>query len=454
MKLLSLAFLQFAIFIGACQPAKAASPYDINVFSADVTHGWVKDISGNNIYGSRTSPQLYPLVWALNYAGPGHGRRIHLNNGQYGPVAFDSQAKYIGNPKYVHKLNSDASNFIQVIGDVDASGKRLAEISAITAGGTTISVHPGPFHYIEWYNVKINAGWFGIAMGTALNAAPPNDRFTSWHFFNSEINGGFDHKTQTGVNSKWGMLSYGLDDFIFEGGKCQGVRQQQCFYLHTDKGNVRIANNVLCEMGRSAIQIVARHCEGVCNLPANPGDIIISGNTIADTGIASMDGFQGGQSLTVMGRNTGNIEISNNTFSYGQDLCTPGLMAAVMALPAYPHNLKWGLGATVIWSDTAVDREAGEKAGPVKYFGNQITYCPTCQQGNAVSLSSALSVDAYNNYIRVGSKDKALLLGENNPSHVLPDAYCIHENHLMNGGKLYLNLIAKTQPQSLGMACP
>ena len=348
--------LAVALGQSSMQPADAQPGlqliYDMKVHAdpSDPTKGWVTDGHNNPLYGSPSSTQVAPLPWALERTGPSPmlGTKIQLRAGTYAPFEFDP---FSSSAQAVGVMGGAPGAPVHVYGE---NGTVIGPNN--TGGGSTMTVRgkvPNhSFHQIRWYDVT----WMGGNAGACILVGACSDanngiQYNGWKFFNCEMDGGFDHKSGTGFNSKWGMRAYSMSGFLWRGGTVHDVKQEHGFYMSTFRGNGTIQGVTMWELGRTAIQIVARVDVFTClNMPENPGDILINGNYIADIGLQPGD-YHAGTAITITGRQNGITRILDNTVEFGFDTFTPGLRHAILNMPDYPVSKPYGTGAVIHWTE-------------------------------------------------------------------------------------------------------
>lgn len=411
----------------------SAVAQDMFVHESVMPNGYVTNAAGASLYGTAAAPKPYPLAWAIENANDQRGRHIKVKAGNYGAIKFENKTST--NPQVVNTMSSSAATPIVVDGEPGAT---------IKGGlGDTISVlnvtpNNNPFQYIRFKNLLIE----GSDRAAVIIGAGGTNPYIGWEFDNVTIDGRYDHKSGTGFNSKWGFLTYQLKDFKFENGTIKNIKREHAIYMHNNAGDVYIRNNNLYEVGRTAVQIVARPSEG----PTNPGDIYIENNIIADTGLQPGD-YHAGQSITITGGNLGTAYINNNEISYGIDKFTPGLKAGVMSHPDYSKNKGYGAGATVVYLDF---KDGGVKAKNIKYTRNNIIYCSSCGSTWSVSIGGCESATVVTNSI-VGGTKNAIAVGQAMlGGHAIPTNYCVKGNALPVGKNFVLGGVISQQPKILG----
>lgn len=149
---------------------------------------------------------------------------------------------------------------------------------------------------------------------------PNGRRHVGIHFLGCKIGlasgKGWNAETNQGFRGKWGVLSYELDDFLFQGGEVVGIAKEHCFYHHNPRARLAQGNAIVLRgvtmkwAGRTAVQVVCRSHEG----PGGQGNVIIDGCTIEDVCLED-DG--GGSALTFRGNLNGKVLIRNTTVKLG-----------------------------------------------------------------------------------------------------------------------------------------
>lgn len=145
-----------------------------------------------------------------------------------------------------------------------------------------------PYPGVRFYDCRI-----GLASGTGWNA-----------------------ETDSGFRGKWGVLSYQLDDFLFQGGEVTGIGKEHCFYHHNPSAPTATSNAITIRgvtmkwARRTAVQVVSRVNEG----PNGRGNILIEDCRIED--VCLEDGG-GGSALTFRGNLDGSVLIRNTRVALG-----------------------------------------------------------------------------------------------------------------------------------------
>ncbi len=433
--------------------------FDLKVVHITPTTGYVQDSNENYIYGSQSSPAQWPLAWAIKNANDANGRRIDLY-GTAGRLVFE------GNPAnsfMVDTMDSSKNNPIII------SGKNGATIDALGSGDTISIISElgptHPFNYIIWKDLTIIPGYRSAIHLGALSDSKwtGNPGYKGWEFDNVIIDGLWSHKDNSGpINTKWGIQLYSSNDFVYKNGIIRNIEKEHAIYMHHPAGPTTIENNEFYQLGRTAVQVTSRkNKNNEVNMPANPFPVDIKNNIFADTGLEE-GGFFGGQTVTIVGRNTGTINVTGNYISYCEDLYTLGLCEAVQQRmnDYFNPDKAYGSGATVSW--TTLDEEY-EISGRLIYAYNKIVY-GTNSNGDAgtnpaVSISAVDTAEIYWNTIRAGADKNALIIGEGKPqTHPTPNNYCATNNVITNGGRITIGGTSgsETQPIDSGgsAVCP
>ncbi|MEM7307926.1 MAG: hypothetical protein AAF682_14710 [Planctomycetota bacterium] len=453
---------------------------DLVVVSTGAPDGYVQDTQNNYLYGSPASPQPYPLVWALEHTGtpggsgpygPTYGYHVQLTAGTYAPFKFDTGSTSAPSVNWIGSSNASP---------VIVQGGAGVVIERSTGPGSdTIFVISGgdpghPFNFITWRDIFIEASTrAGVLIG--WGGDPPDEvAYTGWTFENCEIDGDFDHAAQSGPDSKWGMLTWALADFTWSGGSVHNIHREHCFYMHNNAGDVLIEDADLYEVGRTALQVVARKWEGTPQnpvLPPNPGDITLRDCVIADTGLFNAginpdsglpysSNFHHGQSVTIVGRQLGTSTVTGNRIEYGLDTFTPGLRAAIVARHDYPPNTPYGNGAFHAWT---TPKEDFEQSTLLILHSNRITYNATGCDYKPVVVGAFLFACVQNNFVSSGSKPDAIEVGlvptsGQPPWHPAPIFYQIEGNVCLQGsgapGNILFLDVPIQQPYTNQLLCP
>jgi hypothetical protein len=140
------------------------------------------------------------------------------------------------------------------------------------------------------------------------------------HFFDCRIGlssgTGWNAETASGFKGKWGVLSYQLDDFLFQGGEVIGIAKEHCFYHHNPRAaspqhNAIVIRRVTMKWaGRTAVQVVSRAGEG----PPGRGNVVIEACTIEDV---CLEDNGGGSALTFRGNLDGGVLIRDTSVHLG-----------------------------------------------------------------------------------------------------------------------------------------
>ena len=241
--------------------------------------------------------------------------------------------------------------------------------------------------YLEWggaWSIE-NLDVYGNSTAAIMTENPYAKRW-SYHpgfrdirFCDTRIIGGYDFNTDSGFNTKWGFLSYGLGrsaytntpGFIFKAGSkrakaigghtLQGIKREHFFYFHNvqggGQGGIYIGGNSVDDpltasgAGRTFIQVANRDSEG----PAGNADITLQYIEISDV---SLQQGGGGSALSFNGNHTGTITIDHVDVRLGAN---PDLH------PNYQDNITGGF---VSWdgSGSTVETPNGDIIIKNSYF--------------------------------------------------------------------------------------
>ena len=348
------------------------------------------------------SPDTFTLVWALNHTGDPLdgklGRNILLTAGTFPAFSFDSTAATWMQSR-VREIGSEPDAPVVIRGEDGAVIDRLSD-----EWGSTIGVlgHGAnhTFNYIHWQNIKFEAsGDAAFLIGSSADLVNGGS-YTGWSFEDCEIDGGYDWYTGTGRNSKWGILTWAVSDFSFRNGYVHDIRREHAFYMHNNLGDVWLEGNVVERCGRTFCQFTARKFEfGVGPLPENPGNIFVRDNAISDVTLG--DGCEGGQAVTLTGRNRGVMVLSRNTILFGLDQELKDALAAQgVCVPEPDGSRPIGNGAVVAWTTGSEDYET---SFAMAMIGNVIIYGPDAGRTAAVSLSALDILWVSGNIILIGA---------------------------------------------------
>jgi hypothetical protein len=112
------------------------------------------------------------------------------------------------------------------------------------------------------------------------------------------------------------VLSYQLDNFLYQGGEVVGIGKEHCFYHHnpnalTPRSPAIVHRNVTMKWaGRTAIQVVSRVHEG----PGGQGNVLIENCRIEDV---CLEDQGGGSALTFRGNLDGTVLIRQTRVHLG-----------------------------------------------------------------------------------------------------------------------------------------
>ena len=329
-------------------------------------------VTPNGAQGPNGSIQGADALWrAIDAAGPGD--QILVQSGEYPAGAIGRGAhKPVGQPGAPIR--------------VQAQG--LVTIKRLSYGGATLAVQGG--EWIRFEGFRFEASTSGIFF------FPDWERgHQGFSFFNCEIDGMYDwvagrSRDPGGAPSKWGVFSWGLRDFTWEGGSIHDLFYEHAMYHHNPTGNLVVKNTTIERVGRTAIQIRCAEIDGgMTGLPQGSGHFLVSGCTIRDTGLQD-----GGTSITLAGRNAIQTSILQNRFEYG--LNEPLRAAWSARVPGH----RMGSGAIVVWSE-----EQGWLNGPVDVLSNVILHAKGCGDRPAIQIGSTPAADVRGNRIEVGDPD-------------------------------------------------
>jgi len=194
---------------------------------------------------------------------------------------------------------------------VDVCGTSADDVEIVppfgpgTVGHSIYITDQGPVSDVRFWNLSLTEfGTAGVLIGGESDTV-----FSGFEFHGVVIDGGYDWETQTGNNSKWGVLTNGVEDFRFQDGVVQNIHREHSFYLHNNQGDVFILRNLLSRVGRTFLQVTNRPSEG----PKGKGRLVLRDNTMTDCALAD-----GGSCITIAGH-LGKTVIKHNVLEMGLD---------------------------------------------------------------------------------------------------------------------------------------
>ena len=301
-----------------------------------------------------------PIAIALSQAKPGD--RIELEAGEYQRfgIGFNVRAPW-------NAITSGGTRDNPIV--VEGKG-----IVRIRGGEDSIKINQAtPNGWITFKNLVIVPGYRAGIMFTKGGV------HRGYKFHDCDIIGGWNHLTNTGETSKWGVWGQGLADFEFKGvsrpARIQDLRREHAFYLENPAGDVTLENIEARRLGRTFVQFTARERSG----PPSTGKLTVRNCRAEDTCIAAGDGYKGGSAFTIAGRLTGEILFENNVYRAGFDKTLRGLTK-----PGEPY----GTGAFVAWM-------AGETVpnGHLILRDNDFEMAPGCGDRSLVQIGGCEEVE-------------------------------------------------------------
>jgi hypothetical protein len=265
------------------------------------------------------------LAQALTRARP--GALIELGSGDYPGIG-------IGYQKETHwSAQTSGGTRAQPILVVGRGKVRIGgDSDAITV---TQQIKNG---FITFQNLELTPGYRSAVL--FAGGSSPDWVHEGYRFLDCDIVGRWDHLSDSGESSKWGVWGQALKDFEFRGVKRPArivdLRREHAFYLQNLRGDVLIENVEAQRLGRTFVQFTARPKEG----PPSQGDITIRNCRVEDCCIAAGDNYKGGSAFTFAGRHEGTILLAGNRYRSG----------FVPALRKLTRNgSPFGTGALVAW---------------------------------------------------------------------------------------------------------
>jgi hypothetical protein len=284
-----------------------------------------------------TMTSTYPLADALAASEP--GEVILLEDGIHPGFMIGSDSSYAYNAGAVSDV------------DICGSGHTVIWPATDWSSDTIAIVHDVPTGDIRFWNLRIE----GATRAAIIFYQPGVDStvtYEGFHFHDVVIDGGFNHETQEGLSSKWGVLSYHLSDFRWIGGAVNNIKREHAFYLHNNVGDVLIRGVTSRHLGRTFLQVTQRANEGMMGA----GTLTIEDCIIEDCALTD-----GGSCITVAGH-AGGVVIRNNTVLMGAN---PDLGRGSDTFSA--------TGAIVVWvpnDEVTIWPDLTYQNGPITIVGN------------------------------------------------------------------------------------
>jgi len=312
-----------------------------------------------------------PIVAALEEAGPGSVIRLQAGDYPAFGIGFDK-------PQHWNARTRGGSAQKPIL--VQAQGP--VRILPAGHGGDTLSINQAvPNGHITFEGITfVPSGRAGIFF-FKLDGGKSH---TGYRFLDCHIEGGWDHATDSGQSSKWGVWGHSLKDFEFSGvgtrARIRNLRYEHAFYLQNCRGNVTIENVDCSRVGRTFIQVTARQGDGA----PGTGTIILRNNRVEDVAISKDDNHKGGSAFTFAGRHRGLILVEKNTYRAGFD---PKLRHLTRG------DAPYGTGAVAAW-----DGGEPQRNGTLVLKSNVFEMAPGCGDRALVAL---------------GGCDEVRLIGDN-----------------------------------------
>jgi hypothetical protein len=304
-----------------------------------------------------------PIAAALRSAKP--GSRIELEPGDYPGfgIGFKKQAPW----------NAQISGGTKAA-PIVVHGKGLVRI---VGKGDTISVSQDVKNgFITFENLVIVPGY---RAGVIFAQGRGDWVHEGYRFYDCDILGEWNHLTDSGNSSKWGLWGQSLKDFEFKGvtrpARVRDIRREHGFYILNPRGDVTIENVEAARLGRTFCQFTARARNGAPGV----GTLTVRNCRVEDCCLAAGDNFKGGSAFTVAGRLTGTIVFERNTYRAG---FVPEL--ARLTKPGAPY----GTGAFVAW-----DGGEAEPNGTLILADNRFEFAPGCGDRALVALGGCRVVE-------------------------------------------------------------
>jgi len=325
------------------------------------------------VVDGRTSQAQNPIAAAIQRAKP--GQTVDIQAGTYPPFAigFAKDAPW----------NARTSGG-KPGAPITVRGLGTVRIKPSESGDTIAISQDVPNGHFVFENLQIVPGGRAGIMFYKLNG--PDQVHDSFKFYDCSILGTWDHLTQRGGKSKWGVWGHSMKDFEFVGrmrpAEIRDIRAEHGFYIQNTKGDILIDNVHATRLGRTFCQFTARKGDG----PPGVGNITVRNCVVEDVAIAAGDNYKGGAAFTVAGRVTGTILFENNTYKAGFD-------RSLLRLTA--RGAPYGTGAFVCWDGR------GTPNGLLILRGNTFTMARGCGDRPLVSIGGCreLRLEGRNQFV-------------------------------------------------------
>ncbi len=330
--------------------------------------------------GAQPQATRQSIAAALAKAGP--GTVIELAAGVYEPfsIGFGKPASW--NAQTSGGLPGQPI-VVRANGDVRIAGNKTSDTIAIQQAQRCA--------HITFEGLTIEPGYRAGVMFYRCN---PGQMHEGFRFIDCKILGGYDHRTETGHATKWGVWGHSLKDFEFRGVRApaivRDIRNEHAFYLQNSRGDITIENVSASRLGRTFVQFTARASDG----PPGIGTIRVERCTVEDACIASGDNYKGGSALTLAGNHTGTVIFKNNRVRSGFAKELAHLTRA---------GAPFGTGAFVAWDS------GGERNGVLVLENNHFEFAPGCGDRPLAQISSCREVRLVGTNRFIGGKAPALV---------------------------------------------
>ncbi len=330
--------------------------------------------------GAEPQATRQSIAAALSKAGP--GTVIELSPGVYEPfsIGFGKPASW--NAQTSGGLPGQPIT-VRANGDVRIAGNKTSDTIAIQQAQRCA--------HITFEGLTIEPGYRAGVMFYRCN---PGQMHEGFRFIDCKILGGYDHRTESGHATKWGVWGHSLKDFEFRGLRAPAVvrdiRNEHAFYLQNSCGDVTIENVSAARLGRTFVQFTARASDG----PPGRGTIRVERCVVEDACIASGDNYKGGSALTLAGNHAGTVIFKNNRVRSGFAKELAHLTRA---------GAPFGTGAFVAWD------AGGERNGVLVLENNHFEFAPGCGDRPLVQISGCRDVRLVGANRFIGGKAPALV---------------------------------------------
>lgn len=449
---------------------------DMVVFpdGGDFTKGYVQDKLGVNLYGSPTSTQPFPIVFAIEHAGPvggtntkgrtSYGRSIRLKAGRHSPLVF----KFNSTSPSTEVDFIDASPTTPIILRGEGIGVTKIGRNATNANATVSVDSLGNLGHtlanVHFEQLTIEGGLASkeaVRIGQRSDNAITGIRYLGWWFDFVEVDGAFNHLTSKGPSgiafdvadvSGNGYSLFSTDDFRFTSGVIHNLSAGNGFHAQSLQGDMLVQNATIHDIGGRALQVQAlENSGGQSGLRAGVGTVTFDNNVVADVGIDWQFCFHQGAAFVFPGRHRGHIKLTNNILSQGFDTFTAGLRAYIETAlaPGCMANAGQPFGVQALRSHSTVNHNNYERSDRLTVANNALTFCASCGTQPMLSVRGFDAVEIKDNAITAGNGQDSIQINfvdAADPSDPNVLQWCVEGNTISSAFKI--GGVTQTQPQS------